>query len=51
MNKEVEELMQKSIVNENQVLSDMIKDIEPKPLQERSFTDLELEAEKKKPLV
>lgn len=47
MNKEVEELMQKSIVNENQVLSDMIKDIEPKPLQERSFTDLELEAEKK----
>ena len=47
MNKEVEELMQKSVVKENQVLSDMVKDIEPKMGQERRFTDLELEAEKK----
>ncbi len=47
MNKEVEELMQKSVVKENQVLSDMVKDIEPKMEQERRFTDLELEAEKK----
>ena len=47
MNREVEELMQKSIIKENQVLSDMVKDIEPEALPERKFTDLELEAEKK----
>ena len=47
MNKEVEELMQKSIIKENQVLSDMVKDIEPKMEQERRFTDLELKEKKK----
>ena len=45
MSKEIEELMQKSIICENKILSEMIQDIEPK--KEQRFTDLEIEATKK----
>ena len=45
MDKNLKELMQKSIVNEFTELSDMIKDIIP--TKEQRFTNLELEAEKK----
>ena len=45
MSKEMEELMQKTIISENIALSEMINDIIPKPAQR--FTDLELEANKK----
>lgn len=45
MNKEIEELMQKSIISENTTLSEMIEDIVPK--KEQRFTDLELEVTKK----
>ena len=45
MNKEMEELMQKTIISEDIVLSKMIEDIEPKP--KIRFTDLEIEVNKK----
>ena len=45
MDKNLKELMEKSIISENTVLSDMIKDIIP--LKEHRFTNLEIEAEKK----
>ena len=45
MSKEIEELMQKSIISENIILSEMIQDIEPKIQQK--FTDLEIETTKK----
>ena len=45
MDKNLKELMQKSIVNEFTELSDMIKDIIPR--KEQKFTNLEIAAEKK----
>ena len=45
MSNEIKELMQKSIIGENEDLSDMIADIVP--AKEQRFTNLELEAEKK----
>ena len=45
MSKEIEELMQKSIISENIILSEMIEDIIPK--KEQRFTDLEMEITKK----
>ena len=45
MNKELEELMQKKIISENEILTEMIQDI--KPVVTKRFTDLELEANKK----
>ena len=45
MSKEMEELMQKSIIGENMFLSELIEDIEPKI--ENRFTDIEIEASKK----
>ena len=44
MNKELIKLMQISTICENKVLSQMLEDIEP--IKEKSFTDLEIEANK-----
>ena len=44
MNKDIEELMQKRIIGEDKILSQMIQDIIPKV--EKRFTDLEIEANK-----
>ena len=45
MDKNIKELMQISVINENINLSEMIQDIIP--IKEQIFTNLELEAEKK----
>lgn len=45
MSREIEELMQKSVISENFELTNIISDIVPK--QEKRFTDVELEASKK----
>ena len=45
MSKELEELMQKSIISENVELTNIISDIVP--LKENRFTSLEIEASKK----
>lgn len=45
MSKELEELMQISIIEEDKNLSSMLEDIIP--VKEQRFTDLELEASKK----
>ena len=44
MNK-LEEFMEKELISENELLSEMIQDIVP--IRENKFTDLEIEADKK----
>ena len=43
MKKEIEELMQITILGENTYLNELIKDI--KPVKQNNFTDLEIEAQ------
>lgn len=45
MSREIEELMQKKVIGENQQLTNIISDIVPK--KEKRFTDVELEVSKK----
>lgn len=45
MSEEIKKIMQISVLGENKELTNMLADI--KPLQEKRFTNLELEAEKK----